>query len=390
MQDEWRAITLFIFLVCNQVPLYDIMPLECPNLNPLYWMRVILASNENTLMEVRFMPIVTSGMIMQLLAGANLIDGDFSLKEDRALFDGAQNGLQSILAENGLRMDAVFALMITVLVGQGCFYLLTWPVVYGAYFLSGTGVSLLLIIYLATVAAAAAILNGVLDVVLDELIQLGYGLGSGINLSPATNICESIVWKAFSPTTATTGREPKFEGGLVALFHLLFTWNDRSRALKEAFCDRLPNVMNLIPIVFIFAVVIYLQGFRFEILVKFNHNRGQRGVYPLELFYTTSNMPIMPKPSLMSDVLIVSQMLYEYSPNNLLVKLLGVWEPLEESSQLFAVSGISYYISPPHTGRAALTDPIRTVLCIALTLGAFALFSESLSRRYAKHYCDLL
>jgi preprotein translocase subunit SecY len=35
-------------------------------------------------------PIVTSGMIMQLLAGANLIDVDFSLKEDRALFSGAQ------------------------------------------------------------------------------------------------------------------------------------------------------------------------------------------------------------------------------------------------------------------------------------------------------------
>ena len=35
-------------------------------------------------------PIVTSGMIVQLLAGANLIDVDFSLKEDRALFSGAQ------------------------------------------------------------------------------------------------------------------------------------------------------------------------------------------------------------------------------------------------------------------------------------------------------------
>jgi hypothetical protein len=29
-------------------------------------------------------------MIMQLLAGANLIEVDFSLKEDRALFGGAQ------------------------------------------------------------------------------------------------------------------------------------------------------------------------------------------------------------------------------------------------------------------------------------------------------------
>ena len=41
---------------------------------------------------------------------------------------------------------------------------------------------------------------------LDELLQKGYGLGSGISLFIATNICETIVWKAFSPTTVNTGR----------------------------------------------------------------------------------------------------------------------------------------------------------------------------------------
>jgi len=49
-------------------------------------------------MEVGITPIVTSGMIMQLLAGANLIDVDFSLKEDRALFSGAQNREFLVLA----------------------------------------------------------------------------------------------------------------------------------------------------------------------------------------------------------------------------------------------------------------------------------------------------
>ncbi|KAG8904846.1 translocon subunit, partial [Tulasnella sp. 408] len=318
--------------------------------DPLYWMRVILASNRGTLMELGITPIVTSGMIMQLLAGANLIDVDFSLKEDRALFGGAQK---------------LFALIISL--GQATVYVLTG--LYGQPSDLGAGVCLLLIIQLV-VAALIVIL-------LDELLQKGYGLGSGINLFIATNICESIVWKAFSPTTVNTGRGPEFEGALVALFHLLFTWNDKSRALKEAFYrDRLPNVMNLVSTVFIFAVVIYLQGFRIEIPVKSNRNRGQRGVYPVKLFYT-SNMPIMLQSALTSHVFIVSQMLYNRFPNNLLVKLLGVWEPLEESSQLFAVSGISYYMSPPHTLKAALTDPIHTVLYIGFVLGACALFSKT-------------
>ena len=84
----WTATTLLIFLVCSQVPLYGIMSSDSSD--PLYWLRAILASNRGTLMELGITPIVTSGMIMQLLAGAQLIDVDFSLKDDRALFGGAQ------------------------------------------------------------------------------------------------------------------------------------------------------------------------------------------------------------------------------------------------------------------------------------------------------------
>ena len=101
----WTAITLFIFLVCCQVnislficflncynptfqiPLFGIMSSD--SADPFYWIRVILASNRGTLMELGISPIVTSGLIMQLLAGAKLIEvGD--TPKDRALFNGAQ------------------------------------------------------------------------------------------------------------------------------------------------------------------------------------------------------------------------------------------------------------------------------------------------------------
>lgn len=83
--------------------------------------------------------------------------------------------------------------------------------------------------------------------------------------------------------------------------------------------------MNLIATAVIFAVVIYLQGFRVEIPVKSNRFRGQRGAYPVKLFYT-SNMPIMLESALSSNVFMISQMLASRFPTNLLVKLLGVWE----------------------------------------------------------------
>ncbi|CAO3601295.1 unnamed protein product [Absidia cylindrospora] len=78
----WTALTLFIFLVMSQVPLYGIMSNDSSD--PLFWMRVILASNRGTLMELGITTIVTSGMIMQLLSGANIIEVDYSLKEDPA------------------------------------------------------------------------------------------------------------------------------------------------------------------------------------------------------------------------------------------------------------------------------------------------------------------
>jgi len=50
---------------------------------------IIVLSVKGTLMELGISPIVTSGLIMQLLAGAKIIEvGD--TPKDRALFNGAQ------------------------------------------------------------------------------------------------------------------------------------------------------------------------------------------------------------------------------------------------------------------------------------------------------------
>jgi len=57
---------------------------------------------------------------------------------------------------------------------------------------------------------------------------------------------------------STQGME--FEGAIIALFHLLATRTDKVRALREAFYrQNLPNLMNLIATIFVFAIVIYFQ-----------------------------------------------------------------------------------------------------------------------------------
>jgi len=217
---------------------------------------------------------------------------------------------------------------------------------------------------------------GIIVIVLDELLQKGYGLGSGISLFIATNICESIVWKAFSPTTLNIGRGTEFEGAVIALFHLLITRPDKIRALKEAFYrQNLPNVTNLLATVLVFLVVIYFQGFKVLLKVQQRGQRGHETTYPIKLFYT-SNIPIILQSALVSNLYFVSQLLYRRYSSNLLVQLLGVWKETS-NGQSKPISGFAYFMSPPMSFSEVLNDPFHASFYFGFILITCALFSKT-------------
>merc|ERR1711970_296123 len=343
----WTAITLFIFLVCCQIPLYGIK--TSSSSDPFYWMRVLLASNRGTLMELGISPIITSGLVMQLLAGSKIIDVDQGLKEDRALFSGAQK---------------LFGILITV--GEAVAYVVSG--MYGDVREMGAGNAILIVVQL--------FVAGLIVIILDELLQKGYGLGSGISLFIATNICESIVWKAFSPTTMNTGKGTEFEGAVVACFHFLASKTDKIGALREAFYRQsAPNLTNLFATMLVFFIVIYFQGFRVDLPVKYQKIRGQQGNYSVKLFYT-SNIPIILQAALVSNMYFFSQLLYRRFKSNMLVNLLGQWQELDYGGQSIPVGGLAYYISPPHSFTDVWDDPIHALFYVAFVLISCALFSK--------------
>jgi len=343
----WTAISLFVFLVCTQVPLFGITANK--SADPFYWMRVILASNRGTLMELGISPIVTSGMVMQLLAGSKIIDVDQSLKEDRMLFQGAQK---------------LFGMLITL--GEAVAYVLSG--MYGDVKDLGAGNAILIILQLTCA--------GIIVLLLDELLQKGYGIGSGISLFIATNICETIVWKSFSPTTINTGKGTEFEGAVIAMFHLLISKSDKIMALKEAFYrQNAPNITSLFATTLVFFVVIYFQGFRIEIKMKYQKIRGQMSSYPIKLFYT-SNIPIILQTALVSNLYFFSQLLYKRFKSNMIVNIIGQWQEVEWSGQSIPVGGLVYYMSPPHSFADIWEDPIHAIFYVAFVLISCALFSR--------------
>jgi|UniRef100_A0A7S3BVY2 protein transport protein SEC61 subunit alpha len=346
----YSVICLFIFLVCSQLPLYGIH--KAAGSDPLYWLRAILASNRGTCMELGISPIVTSGLVMQLLSGSGIIHFDSALREDRKLLDGAEK---------------LLGILITI--GEAVAYVLSG--MYGDVRELGAWNALLIITQL--------FMAGIIVILLDEMLKKGYGMGSGISLFIATNLCESIIWKSFSPTTVNAGRGPEFEGAIIALFHLLITRTDKVRALKEAFYrQNLPNVTNLLATVVIFLIVIYFQGFKVDLPIRSKRARGQQGSYPIKLFYT-SNMPIILQSALTSNLYFISQLLYKRYGGNLLVQLLGKWREAEFSSsgQLIPVGGLVYFLTPPTSLSDIATNPFHAVMYVIFMLSACAFFSKT-------------
>jgi len=290
-------------------------------------------------------------MVMQLLAGSRIIDVDQSLKEDRMLFQGAQK---------------LFGMLITL--GEAVAYVMSG--MYGDLRQLGAGNAILIIIQL--------FLAGIIVILLDELMQKGYGIGSGVSLFIATNLCESIIWKAFSPTTMNSpGKGTEFEGAIVATFHFLASKTDKVQAVKEAFYRQsAPNLTNLLATVLVFFIVIYFQGFRVELGVIQQNVRGQQGSYPIKLFYT-SNIPIILQTALVSNLYFFSQLLYRRFKSNMLVNLLGQWQETDFGGQSIPVGGLAYYISPPSSLSNIWEDPIHAFAYVSFVLISCALFSKT-------------
>lgn len=108
---------------------------------------------------------------------------------------------------------------------------------------------------------------GYLLILLDELVQKGYGLGSGVSLFMCTNVCRSILWDAASPLPITKSQEDKeYEGSIVAfLHHLIFKDNKLTGVFGTFTRSNAPNLWNLFAAAVIFLIVIYFQGFRVEL-----------------------------------------------------------------------------------------------------------------------------
>jgi len=336
----WTAMALIIYFVMSQVPLYGIGNAVLND--PLGSLRVIFASNRGTLMELGIGPIVTAGLILQVLAGSKMVNIDMTNPEDRSLFTSASK---------------ILSVVMTIFEAS-------------AYIIGGTygtlAVTTEMIIMLQLVGA------GIVVLLLDELLQKGWGLGSGISLFIAAGVAASIWWDSVAPMGPMS--DGKYLGALVAFGQGLA---NRSGSITSIFyrTGGLPDMVAFTTTLGVFAIIIYFNGMRVEIPVSYARYRGFRGKFPLKLFYV-SNIPVIFAAALFGNIYFISQILwqrYNSSNSNFWFNLLGQFTT--QGNQYQPSGGLVYYVVPPRSLSLAMADPLRDIIYLVLLVMGCVFFA---------------
>jgi protein transport protein SEC61 subunit alpha len=335
----WTAIVLIIFLIMSHMPLYGVD--RTVGTDYLWAMRVILASTRGTLMELGIGPIVTAGLVMQLLSGSKIINVDFGNPEDRALFTGGQK---------------VLALFMTAF--QSIAYIAG-----NAYGVLEPVAALLVFLQL--------FISGIIVILMDELVQKGWGLGSGVSLFIMTNVAGQVLWNMLDFTqyegagpTGYLGVDPEnptgtgLPNGIIAaiLSNILRAFGIGTTAGPAVDAGWLfirngytPSIFGLIITFSIFGAVIWLESVRVEIPLQYAKYRGMKARYPIKLLYT-SNIPVILAQALYANVLFFGQMIwsaFNSDNSNPFLNWIGVFHKDTESGRMIADSGLARYITPP-------------------------------------------
>ncbi|NWF96999.1 MAG: preprotein translocase subunit SecY [Candidatus Thorarchaeota archaeon] len=360
----WTLVVLLIFLIMSHLPLYGIS--QSAGTDYLWAMRVILASTRGTLMELGIGPIVTAGLVMQLLAGSKIIGVDYSDPEDRALFTGGQK---------------VLAMLMTGF--QAWAYI--WGRAYGDLTIQ-QGILVFVQLFFA----------GMVIILMDELVQKKWGLGSGVSLFIMTNVAGQVIFNMFnivdlesSPTENPTGLPKGIVAALIANLVRYITGGpsppvDIGWLVFRNGYD--PALFGLVVTFVIFFAVLWLEAVRVEVPLQYAKYRGMKARYPIKLLYT-SNIPVILAQALYANVLFFGQIIhtnFNSTGTNPFLNILGTYEQDPDSTRLIPTGGLAYFITPPQ-GIYAVFSESMGILHVAI----YALLMVLLCWGFSKIWIDI-
>jgi len=333
----WCGGILLIYMIMGQTPLFGA---SVPEFDFLAFARVIFASQQGTLVELGIGPIVTAGLLMQLLRGSDILKFDFKKPEERGVFQTATK-------------------MVTYVV------IIAESIVYGIA-VYGPGIADPTIMYILIGQLMGA---SIIIMFLDETIQKGWGLGSGISLFIMAGVTQQILWSLFSPLAAGDG----FAIGIFPFIGQSAMAGD----LTDVFFryNQLPSIFGLFLTVGILLILVYTQGMKIEIPIVSTKYRGFSAVYPIKLMYV-SNIPVILASALTANAVFMGQMLWaNLNPanNSAIMNFLVQFDPTSPSTP---IGGLVYYITPPRGLDVVALDPMRAVGYVIFMVAIVIVFGK--------------
>jgi len=333
----WTAVALVIYLIMCNTPLYGA---PTGGADPFYYMRIIFASRRGTLMELGIGPIVTAGIVLQLLAASRMIECDFTNPEDRALFTAASKFFSIVLTG----VNALAYIMGGVYGGLG--------------------------FREAALIFAQLLMAGIILILLDEMIQKGWGLGSGISLFILAGVAVNIFWDSLNPMPVG---DKLSHGALIATVQCIMNGD------WESLYDRggYPTLLGFVATLVAFLVCIYMQTTRVEIPISYARFRGFRGRYPISLLYV-SNIPVIFASALFANVYFISQLLWNHFKDQDIfwLKLLGTYGQDPETGRIRPTGGLVYYMVAPRGIGDVVEDPVRAAVYLFIMVLSCAIFAR--------------
>jgi len=341
----WTAFALIAYLVMAVTPLYGFGG-SASQTDQLAFLRVVFASTQGTLMELGIGPIVTAGLILQLLVGSDIIKLDMSNPEDRSIFGSATKLLTLI-----------------VIVGESLAYIIG-----GA--LGSLAPNQEIVIFIQLFIASLLVL------LLDEMIQKGWGIGSGVSLFILAGVCQTVMWYTFSPFSvrvSATSNQSIIFGFIPALISSFFT-NTVSTIFVRNY--QYPSLLTFMLTIVMILVLIYIEGIRVELPITSTKYRGFQGVYPIKLLYV-SNIPVILVSALTANITFFTKVLYNYvgQSTSSWVHYLGVW-PTGANSTSYPSGGLVYYMTSPQGINQTLADPIHSAIYLLFLVGMSVIFAK--------------
>jgi preprotein translocase SecY subunit len=343
----WTGLVLIIYYIMGQVPLYGIPRQAQGGLGALEFLRVVMASRRGTLIELGIGPIVTSGIVWELLVGSRLVNLDLTTPRGRRMFAG----LQKLTA---LLFAALEAL--AYIVGG----------VYGAL----TQQQQILVFVQLFVASTFVIL-------MNDLLEKGWGIGSAVSLFIAAGVAQQIFWELFSPIG------PLGDGLYYGLFPSLvvgvsqWIFNKNSTLLMYAISrpSGYPDLLGFIGMLAMLFALTYMESMRITIPVSSSRFGGVKTRIPLKFLYV-SVMPVILVGALYANLAMFTQVLWpRVNPGNQnpWLNLIAKYNYTEYGPQPLPGSFI-YYISPPRSLTSAARDPVHTLVYALLYITFAAIF----------------